>query len=41
MKIKHSAFFFKISFLQKITTQSDKFIKESFQFEIKNSEIFF
>ena len=41
MKIKHSAFFFKISFLKKITAQFNKFIKENFQLKIKKSEIFF
>ena len=41
MKIKHSVFLFKIIFLKKKTTQLYKFIKESFQFKIKNSMICF
>ena len=41
MKIKHSTFLSKIIFLKKITTELYKFIKESFQFKIKISKIFF
>ena len=41
MKIKHFAFLFKIIFLKKITAWFFKFIKESFQFKIKNSKFCF
>ena len=41
MKIKHSTFLLKIIFLKKRTTELYKFIKESFQFKIKISKIFF
>ena len=40
-KTKRSVFLFEIIFLKKITTQLYKFVKESFQFKIKNSKIYF